>query len=100
MAATQHTAIVRGNGFLEIAQGIQEQLGLHPGDEVEIVLLNEPKDGGSSLSASPSTEQGGSLYDLLESIIGSVEGSGENYSEQTGAKFTEYLAAKHAEGHL
>ena len=41
-----------------------------------------------------------SLYDLLEGVIGSVEGDGENYSEQTGKKFTEYLTDKHAEANL
>ena len=45
------------------------------------------------------TEEG-SLYDLLQGYIGSVEGSGENNAARASELFTEYVVKKHKEGHL
>jgi hypothetical protein len=40
------------------------------------------------------------LFDAWQEFIGSVEGSGEAYSEQTGEKFAQAMLEKKTTGHL
>jgi hypothetical protein len=43
---------------------------------------------------------GGTLFDFLSGYVGTVEGSSENLSQDSGGLFAEGLLEKHRQGHL
>jgi len=96
MAAVHYTARVQENGSLDIPKEKQQELGIQPGDAVQVVLFTDE----SSAAELPPFAEGESLADFLGEFIGCIEGSGANNSENTGEKFTEYLVQKHNKDHL
>jgi hypothetical protein len=52
------------------------------------------------LPAHPPTSQGNTLFDFLEGYAGTVHGSTEAVSEQSGIRFTKGLLEKQRQGHL
>ena len=81
------TATLRDDWLIELPDEARQFV--KPGQLVDIRL--------------PDTHSGShaaNLADYLGDFIGAVEGSGTNNSEDTGAKFGAYLAAKQIEGRL
>lgn len=77
-----------------IVEGTWDEVLAHAdefrGKRVQVTVLPEPQVDGET----------GSLYDFLGDFIGSLEGSGTNYSDDTGKKFADDMAEKHRQGHL
>ena len=97
MAALNSTGRVEANGCLTIPKETIDELGVRPGDSLNVFLSPNPpakadvQDGGED---PPET-----LADLLGDYIGAVQGNGES-TQNAGEQFTDYLVQKHREGRL
>lgn len=85
---------------LDIFEGTWEELVAHAdelrGKLLRLTIISNTTHVGEATEAI----QPKNLAEFLGDFIGSVEGSGENNSDGTREKFTQYLVKKHAEGHL
>ena len=85
---------------LDILEGTWDELAIHAnelrGKRLRLTVIS------NTIPVDEATEpvQPKNLAEFLGDFIGSVEGSGENNSDDTGEKFTQYLVKKHEEGHL
>ncbi|MCW3097223.1 MAG: hypothetical protein JWL77_2841 [Chthonomonadaceae bacterium] len=77
---------------------LQRMLAQFPHERFRLIPLSEPE--AESEQNENSSEETGSLYDLLGDYVGCVEGSGESNAARASELFTEYVVKKHAEGHL
>jgi len=90
MATAHYTARVKENGSLEIPKEAQEQLGLQPGDQVEVLLVT-PVPGQMDAD-------GRSLAERFKGRVGRFSFEPADLSERTGEAYAELLARKYAEG--
>jgi len=89
MATAHYTARVKENGSLDIPKETQEQLGLEPGDQVEVLLVTStPRQIGADER---------SLAERFKGRVGRFRFEPADLSERTGEAYAELLARKYAE---
>ncbi|HET6880656.1 MAG TPA: hypothetical protein VFI31_10905 [Pirellulales bacterium] len=82
----------------EIEDLLNERAKLH-GTTAESVAV-ETLRKALRLEVPAEGDAGGSLYDAIKDIVGSVSGTGESFSKKGGERFTEHLLEKKRRGHL
>lgn len=85
----------------QFIEGTWEEIARHAeslsGRRLRLEILDQEPPSSPDSCPTPGPRN---LAELLGDYTGSVQGTGEALSEQTGERFTDYLARKQREGHL
>lgn len=84
----------------EIEQSVARQAE-RQGTTLELLALDALRQTFTPVSEGPETaENPKTLYDFMQGLIGTVDGSAEPYSENCGEKFADGLIQKQQEGRV
>jgi hypothetical protein len=99
MTALRYIAHVEEDGSLTLPEGVLEELGAKPGDDLEIAFQPLPQPEAKSDNGHGGDPK--TLADLFKGRVGGIRSGGQGrWSENGGEKFIDYLVQKQKEGRL